>query len=380
MRTGTPGFVAGRLTEAREARGLTQTSLSEATGIKSQSISHYEQGRQSPSPEALALLCGALSLPERFFLRNPPRFSSKGAFFRHPLAAARVPARQARLRAESRLGWLKEIALYVGKLVALPEVALPAFPLAPDAALDDVEQLAVEFRRLLGLGTGPLANVIQFLEARGCIVSRCPMEPDLEGSCSLFEAGIPYVLLGSDEPRLSWLRYHAARELGHLVMHRHLDDFTIEDSDAHRHLETQADRFARALLLPAAVFPQEVWAPTIDALLTLKKHWRCPVSVMVSRCGELGLFDPDQVRRATVNLVRRGWKTSEPREEDAELENPRLLARSIRLLVDGGPRDRYAIVTELGLNAGDIEELAGLPRGFMSTAPEGEMAELHLRA
>lgn len=380
MRTGTPGFVAGRLTEAREARGLTQTSLSEATGIKSQSISHYEQGRQSPSPEALALLCSALSLPERFFLRNPPRFSCKGAFFRHPLAAARVPARQARLRAERRLGWLKEIALYVGKLVALPDVALPAFPVSPEAPPDEVEQVAIELRRVFGLGTAPLANLTQLLESRGCIVSRCSMEADLEGSCSLFEAGVPYILLGSDDPRLSWLRYHSARELGHLVMHRQLDDFTVEDPDTHRLLEAQADRFARALLLPAAVFPQEVWAPTIDALLTLKKHWRCPVSVMVCRCGELGVFDADQIRRATVNLVRRGWKASEPREEEAEREHPRLLARSIRLLVDGGTRDRYAIVTELGLNAADIEELSALPQGFMAVTLEGELAELRLRA
>src|ERR1700739_2797618 len=96
MRVGTPGFVAERLTEAREARGLAQTALAELTGIKSQSISHYEQGRQSPSPEALALLCDKLDLPERYFLQPYPRHSCEGIFFR----SFRAQARAERIRAE----------------------------------------------------------------------------------------------------------------------------------------------------------------------------------------------------------------------------------------------------------------------------------------
>src|ERR1700739_2937481 len=109
MRVGTPGFVAERLTEAREARGLAQTALSELTGIKSQSISHYEQGRQSPSPEALSLLCEKLELPERFFLKQRPAFDLRGVSFR----SARPHVRVARLKVERRLGWLREIVMYL---------------------------------------------------------------------------------------------------------------------------------------------------------------------------------------------------------------------------------------------------------------------------
>jgi Zn-dependent peptidase ImmA (M78 family)/transcriptional regulator with XRE-family HTH domain len=378
MRTGTPGFVAARLTEGREARGFTQTSLSELTGIKSQSISHYEQGRQSPSPEALSLICEALELPERFFLRPAADFRSVGCFFRQHAAHPRIAAKLARTKAERRLGWLKEITRYAGRFVDLPEVRLPACPVSPGAASEEVERAAICVRAAFGLTPGPLENLTQLLESRGCIVTRWALDADLEGSYSQFDSGVPYMALRSDDVRTSWVRYSAAHELGHLTMHRHLPCAVMEEAEAHRALKAQADRFARAFLLPASAFAGEVWAPTIDALLTLKKEWRCPVSVMVFRCGEVGLFDADQVRRATVNLARRGWKASEPREEIMDREAPQLLARSLRLLLEERLKDRHSLLTDLGLNAWDVEELAGLERGFLATARPEPPAALRL--
>ena len=53
MKSGTPGFVASRLREAREARALTGIALAEMVGVTRQAISNYEIGRGSPRPEVL---------------------------------------------------------------------------------------------------------------------------------------------------------------------------------------------------------------------------------------------------------------------------------------------------------------------------------------
>jgi hypothetical protein len=74
-----------------------------------------------------------------------------------------------------------------------------------------------------------------------------------------------------------------AREPAHLAMHRQLNNFLRDER-----LEAQADRFARAFLLPAESFAGEVWVPTIDALMTLKNDWCCPVAAMIARCGSAG--------------------------------------------------------------------------------------------
>jgi Zn-dependent peptidase ImmA (M78 family) len=131
-------------------------------------------------------------------------------------------------------------------------------------------------------------------------------------------------------------------------MHRDVQPESV-DSETHRILEQQADRFARAFLLPAETFGREVWAPTVDALLSLRRQWNCPLSAMITRCGEIGAFAPDQVRRASANLARRGVK------------------------------DRHDLVTDLSLSPSDIESLAGLPRHYLSESDTPLPALLRLR-
>jgi Zn-dependent peptidase ImmA (M78 family)/transcriptional regulator with XRE-family HTH domain len=374
MRVGTPGFVAERLTEAREARGLAQTALSELTGIKSQSISHYEQGRQSPSPEALHFLCEKLELPERYFLKAMPVRRERPIFFRF----ARPHVRIARIQAERRLEWLKEISAYLRRHVDIPAANIPEFPVALTADAAEIESAAEESRKYFHLGGGPVAGVVLLLENAGCIVSRGVVDGDSESACSQWDEDAPSVLLGRDDSP-SKSRLDALHELGHLVMHRGVSAETCSDTDAHRILEHQAEHFARAFLLPARAFRAEVWAPTVDALLALKKEWNAPVAAMIARCGEIGAFDADQVRRAQMNLARRGWKAGEPAEDAAVTEAPRLMARCVRLLIEAGVKDRHSLITDLSLNPGDIEELAGLPAGYFSMCEVKEPLALRLR-
>jgi hypothetical protein len=100
---------------------------------------------------------------------------------------------------------------------------------------------------------------------------------------------------------------------------------------------------------------------------------------MVSRCGETGVFDADQVRRALVNLARRGWKSAEPRESSIQAESPQLLARGIRLILDEGRKTTHSMLMELGLNASDIEDLTGLPGGYFARCNLHSPRSLRLR-
>jgi Zn-dependent peptidase ImmA (M78 family)/transcriptional regulator with XRE-family HTH domain len=375
VRVGTPGFVAQRLTEAREARGLAQTALSELTGIKSQSISHYEQGRQSPSPEALLLLCEKLDVPERYFLQPMPAKPPQGIYFR----SLRPQTRATRVKAAHHIGWLKEIAAYLGRHIDLPAYVIPNLPVSPSEheCGPEIEKTAELCRRQLHLGHGPVHGLVALAENNGCIVARGGSDSERESACSHFSEDRAYILLSGDGGS-GHTRFDAAHEIGHLVMHRDVQPESV-DSETHRILEQQADRFARAFLLPAETFGREVWAPTVDALLSLRRQWNCPLSAMITRCGEIGAFAPDQVRRASANLARRGWKAGEPPEDSAPGESPQLLARCFRLLVEGGVKDRHDLVTDLSLSPSDIESLAGLPRHYLSESDTPLPALLRLR-
>jgi Zn-dependent peptidase ImmA (M78 family)/DNA-binding XRE family transcriptional regulator len=368
MRVGTPGFIGERLTEVREARGLAQTALSELTGIKSQSISHYEQGRQSPSPEALAQLCDTLQVPESYFRHTYPNYSSAGIFF----SAYKPQDRATRSKAERRLSWLKEMAAFLRQHVELPPVRIPR-------GVSDPEAAATECRRALNLADQPLGEVVLLIENMGCLVGRGGADLEAEGSYSQWDGEYPFVMLGEGTSP-SWLRFHAARELGHLVLHRDSFDAHNTDAETHRRTEQEADQFARAFLLPASTFGREVWAPTVDALVSLKKAWNCPISQMILRCGEIGAFDRDQARRALANHSRRGWKLMEPHESESDAEGPRLLARAIRILIDEGGRHPHSVLTDLALAPRDIENIIALPPGYFAGRSAPQETTVRLRA
>jgi hypothetical protein len=55
---------------------------------------------------------------------------------------------------------------------------------------------------------------------------------------------------------------------------------------------------------------------------------------------------------------------SEPGDEDRRPEQPRLLRRTIDLLVEEKIMPLAAIPRHIGLAAGDVEAIAGLPEGY----------------
>ena len=298
-----------------------------------------------------------------------------GIFFR----SLRPQARSIRVKAERRLSWMKEIAAHLALHIDLPACSIPSYAVAPGSedAGTEIEQVADACREDFGVGYGPLPGLVMLAENLGCIISRGLCAGDPEGACSHWGWDRPYILL-SGEGCSSRIRFDAAHELGHLVMHRGLEP-EAADPDTHRLLEQQADRFARAFLMPARVFGREVWAPTVDALMSLRKQWNCPVSAMITRCGEIGAFDADQTRRALANLGRRGWREGEAPESSVEEDAPQLLARCVRLLIEGGVQDRHSLLTDLCLGGRDVEGLAGLPEGYLSESGRPLPAAIRLR-
>jgi Zn-dependent peptidase ImmA (M78 family) len=324
----------------------------------------------------LLQLCEKLDVPERFFLHPMPAHSMRGIFFR----SLRPQTRVSRMKAERRMSWLKEITAYLRRHIDLPVPSIPhhTVQIAERDFEAEIERISGLCREHFRLGYGPLTGVVVMAENLGCIISPSFAAGDNEDTCSHLDGdGTPYLLLGG-EACPNQVRFDIAHELGHLVMHRGLEPENA-DPDTHRLLEQQADCFARAFLLPAQTFGREVWAPTIDALLSLRRQWNCPIGAMITRCGEIGALDADQVRRATANLVRRGWKSGEPHDESSPGESPQLLARCIRLIIDGGVKDRHTLLAELSLSPADIENLAGLPRHYFSEVESPIPIALKLR-
>lgn len=370
---GTPGFVGERLAQAREARGLTAVSLAELIGVKSANISNYERGRQSPSPDVMERIVSVLNQPLAFFLRSMPSTPQREDIWWRAMSAA---TKSARSRAHARHAWLREIVSYLTEYVDFPQVNLPDFQLPRDVqqiTSELIEEVATECRRFWKLGLGPIADIVLLLENNGVVVSRGELEAESLDAYSQRPADCdhPFVFLGSDKASAVRSRHDASHELGHLILHQNVEAKSIRNPVLFALIEKQAHRFAAAFNLPAESFADQLWAPTLDAFLALKPHWKVAISAMIMRSEQLGILSEEQTRRAFINMSRRGWRKQEPLDERIVAEKPRLLRRSFELLVNEGIKTPEQIVSDLALNPSDIESLGCLDAGYLSgEAPE----------
>lgn len=372
MRNGTPGFQPERLVEARDSRGLTQVALADLMNRTSSSVSRWEAGDQSPEPEALEALAKALNLPVAFFLRARPGHGPAPMFFRSMATTTQA----VRKRTQARLRWAQDISLDLQEWVDLPSPNVPEIGVQDHRSLrdEDIEAIANECRTRWSLGNGPIADVLLVLENTGVVVVKEEVgTAKMDGVSNWSMAdGRPYALIALDKATSVRSRMDAAHELGHLVLHRHLSPKALNSAADFKELERQAFYFAGAFLMPAESFAAEVWSPSLNALVAMKERWRVSVGGMLMRCSALGMMTEEAEQRLWKYYSARGWRKGEPLDDTLKAEAPRLLARSVRLLIDEGVRSRAALLSDFRLSAPDVESLCGLPRGYMS----GEAAEV----
>jgi Zn-dependent peptidase ImmA (M78 family)/transcriptional regulator with XRE-family HTH domain len=369
MRQGTPGFVGARLRQGRDARGVSAISLSEIVGVTRSAMSQYEHGHQSPSPETMRRISNALNLPMHWFLR-PVVPRETGPIFYRCMAAA---TKAARTRAQCRYEWLKDIVGLIQQYVKMPQIQLPSFDLPSDPAQissSTVDDIASETRRFWGLKDGPISNVVWLLENRGAIVSRIELHAstlDAFSECDPVSSR-PFVVLAADKQSAARSRFDAAHELGHIILHRHITQETLAQPASFELIEQQAHRFAGAFLLPAVSFGRECRDLTLDSFRSMKERWRVSIAAMVMRAHHLRLITDHHKTNLMINMGRRRWRTREPLDDLLEPERPRFLKKCFELLIKKGILPTSEASLMLGIQAEDIESLAGLDKGYLGRA------------
>jgi Zn-dependent peptidase ImmA (M78 family)/DNA-binding XRE family transcriptional regulator len=379
MKSGTPGFIGSRLRTAREARGLTASSLAELVGVTKASISLYETGGASPQPETLNNIIELLKLPVAYFLMpDTPKKERNPIFFRSMASATKT----ARSRGLRRYEWLSEIITHALKeYVKFPNVNFPRVETPTDfkkLSFDDIEKVASDVRRFWKLGDGPISNMVLLMENNGAVVTRIELYADKLDAFSTWRSSdkTPYIILGADKGSAVRSRFDAAHELGHLVLHRNIEPKHLNSASDFKLIEQQAHRFAGAFLIPANTFAKDFYAPTLDSFRVLKLKWLVAIGVIIRRARDLNFIDEQLERRLWINYNRRGWRRSEPLDEKIPVERPRLLYRVIETLLSEGALTIEQLLSKIALGVRDIEELTTLPSGYLNiTAKDIEIIE-----
>ena len=367
-RSGIKGFESNRLSQILAARRLSQAQLASLVGVSPATVSKWRSGTQTPEHETLERLAGVVNVTPEWFTRvpspkvSPPLFRSN--------ASAHVAARA---MLEARMEWAQDIALALSEFVDYPELNLPIrqFKDPDEITPDEIELAAGECRDLWRIGRMAVPDLALAVEGAGVVLIREETGiSQIEGLSAWSEAlERPLIFLSADKDNGYRSRFDLAHELGHLILHRFIA--RPAERDRHKQLERQAHHFAGAFLLPAETFASEVRTPvTLDDLLLLKRRWGVSVAAIVMRLRALGILDDEEKQSLFKRRSARWGAKSEPGDGDRPPEQPRLLRRTIDLLVEENVMPLDSIPRHIGLAAHDIEMLAGLPEGYFQGKPK----------
>jgi Zn-dependent peptidase ImmA (M78 family) len=172
-------------------------------------------------------------------------------------------------------------------------------------ALDPV-RTAWEVRRHLQLGDcDPVPNLIWALRTLGCVVAEMPEGVDHISAFSCWFDETPLALVRARGATRRRVRFDAAHELGHLMMHKGRRN----DQEA----EAEANLFASALLIPVAAFDGETLKPFAwQPIRNVAERFNVSTLAALRRAFDMGLISKPVYRAAMKDSSRRGWTRWDP--------------------------------------------------------------------
>ncbi|WP_262982846.1 ImmA/IrrE family metallo-endopeptidase [Arthrobacter globiformis] len=288
------------------------------------------------------------------------------AFFTGP-DVEEIPTAAVSFRAMSKTSAaLRNSAISAGRIAVVMSTwmgerfALPT-PELPTLSGYDPETAARVVREKWGLGTAPIPNLLDVLEAHGVRVFSLAMDVVEIDAFSFFRHKTPFILMNTSKSG-ERQRFDAAHELGHLVLHAE------ENPPSGREAEAQAHRFAAAFLMPREdVMSLPLWNVGAQTVITAKKRWRVAAMALAHRLRELEMVTEWGYRDLCIQLSRSGYRRGEPQNATVP-ETSQVLRKILSALrADGiSPAD---VANEVHL---EVKELNAHMFGLVPLVVEGE--------
>lgn len=314
-------FNSDMLVLGRDARGLTQSDLSEIMGVGQGTLSKVETKMLPATDDFVATAVEALGYPREFFFEGGRPYGMPPFHYR----------RRKKLSAKALGKIVAEMnirRLHLGKMMRsfdrkangfIPEFDRDEYqagrkaPLTPDEAARVVREMWM-------LPRGPIQNMVDLLEANGGIVIPCNFGTDLIDAMSQRIDGYPVLFFVNINAPADRLRHTLAHELGHMVLHT----INVKDDDL---MEDEADAFAGAFLLPADEIRPQLRSFDLRQLANLKLYWKVSMAAIAVRADRLKLITPYQSKMFWIEMSRLGYRKREPNEPPKE--HPSLLRQMI---------------------------------------------------
>ena len=292
-----PVDVGSRLRAAREAAGLTQSDVATNLHVARTTLVAMEQGRRRVRTDELQHLARLYGTSVNAVLRREAVHIDLVPRFRKLWTANDESMEQAARLMTDLVGAEVELENLLG--VNRTRNYPPARPLLPGDVRLQAENDATELRQWLGLGLGPVRDVMSLLELDlGVRLYVRPLDSQVSGLFAYDDGVGACILLNARHPSVRRAQT-GVHELGHLVSRRQTPDICRSDRHDDSREERYADAFGRAFLTPARTVTVRFEDVTAGASHFTRRHaillahaFGVSREAMVRRIEELGLVKP----------------------------------------------------------------------------------------
>lgn len=295
--------IGERIRAARKGAGLSLRALGKMVGVSQTALSKYENGKVIPNSDMLIKIGNTTNTGlDYFFRKNIVKLSAPSYRCRKSLekkAENRIHARTA--------DWLERYL----EIEHISNEKIKIDILNPEEchvdSLNDIESIAVRFRRHWNLGLDPIENLIDTFEMHGIKVGL--IDADTKFDALIFRHENYPVIAVNKNMSGDRQRFNLAHELGHIILdlNEHLDE------------EKAAHRFAGALLIPEEMMKYELLDKRkdldINELYRLKHKYGISMKALIYRASDLDIIPEKVAIRFYREFSRRGWNKKEPGDE-----------------------------------------------------------------
>lgn len=291
--------IGERVAAARTEAGLTQAQLASAVGLERSALAKIEVGHRRAGVVELVDIARELNRRVEWFVEpGPPSLAS----YRNGDPGA-TQAIDTQLDA-----FVRDVEFVAQKARGLISDTPEAQPVPTNS--QEAEALAAHARSLLGIpASEPLYDLGDHLASIGLFACSVELGDGADAGTTLLPRGGVSIVNGSLHPGKR--RLALAHELAHyLVADDYTTDWRVASNEADR-TESLFDRFARALLLPAADLEGRWrgWTTIADetlrdAAVRAGNHYRVDMATLTRRLIELGLLSESEA--APVRMARAG--------------------------------------------------------------------------
>jgi len=264
-----PAETGERLRLARESAKITQAAAAQAIGVARTTIVAMEQGERRARTGELQQLARLYGTSVNALLRRESIHVDLAPRFRRMVGSDEAAAEAAELMAD-----LAKAEVELENLLGIKRVRNypPERTLLPGDVKAQAEQDAAELRQRLGLGIGPVANIVTLLEMElGVRVYVRRVDGQISGLFAYDDALGACILLNANHPR-ERRNQSGGHETGHFISTRRQPEVLHQDETENSREERYANAFARAFLTPARAVLQKFQEVTAGSDRLTRRH------------------------------------------------------------------------------------------------------------